>query len=149
MTETRERPAPRAEAYAPEAGPAPASAIIAGTEDEPTLAALATRFVRRAVPYRLFQLTQLALPLAVDLALRGWGRGAAWACAVAAFGAWGLADRWLARRVALPAPEPPEAARSRKLVRVVRAVAGTLATALPAALLLELFLRLLGNAPIS
>src|SRR5918911_5287796 len=62
---------------------------------EPTLAELLTRVVRTTVPLRLYQLLHLAFPLAVDFAFHGWWRPAAWATAVTAFGAWGLADRWL------------------------------------------------------
>jgi hypothetical protein len=45
---------------------------------EPTLAALATRLVRTTVPRRLYQVFHLALPVAIDLAMRGWWRGAGW-----------------------------------------------------------------------
>ena len=109
---------------------------------EPTLGALATRLVRTTVPRRLYQLFHLALPVAVDLAMRGWWRGAGWSLAISAFGAWGLADHWLA--------ESALDNRSRaRWVRVVRVVAGGLAIVPPIVLLLEAFLRLLGNAPIS
>jgi len=109
---------------------------------EPTLGAVATRFVRTTVPRRLYQLLQLALPIAVDAATRGWWRSAGWSLALAAFGAWGLADRWLAESAA----DNPSRAR---WVRVIRVAAGALAIAPPIVLLLEAFLRLLGKAPIS
>jgi hypothetical protein len=109
---------------------------------EPTLGALATRLVRTTVPRRLYQIFHLALPVAIDLGLRGWWRGAGWSLALASFGAWGLADRWLAES----APDNPARAR---WVRLVRVVAGALAIAPPIVLLLDAFLRLLGNAPIS
>src|SRR5688500_1801139 len=109
---------------------------------EPTLGALATRLVRRTVPRRLYQLFHLALPVAIDLAMRGWWRGAGWSLAIASFGAWGLADRWLADSAA----DNPSRAR---WVRVVRVIAGGLAILPPIALLLDAFLSLLGNAPIS
>jgi hypothetical protein len=115
-------------------GPEPASR-------EPTLAELTTRAVRGALPYRLAQLLQLAVPFAIDFAARGWWRAAAGALALAAFGAWGLTDRWLWTSRGGGWRE--------RLLRVGRAVTGTLATALPAGLLLEGFLRLLGKAPIS
>jgi hypothetical protein len=114
---------------------------------EPTLGELLTRAVRTTVPTRLYQLLHLAFPLAVDFAFRGWWRPAAWALAVTAFGAWGLADRWL-WTVAGDEYERP----SRWRVRVVtgaRLVAGATAATLSALLILELFLRLLGAAPIS
>lgn len=114
---------------------------------EPTLGEVLTRAVRTAVPTRLYQLLHLALPLAVDFAFRGWWRPAAAALAVTAFGAWGLADRWL-WNVSESAYEEdrrwPVA-----LARGARAVAGTAAAAVATVLALELFLRLLGNAPIS
>jgi hypothetical protein len=109
---------------------------------EPTLGALATHLVRTTVPRRLYQIFHLALPVAVDLAMRGWWRGAAWALAISAFGAWGLADHWMAESAA----DNPSRAR---WVRVVRVVAGALAIVPPVALLLDAFLSLLGNAPIS
>jgi len=109
---------------------------------EPTLAALATRFVRTTVPRRLYQILHLALPVAIDFAMRGWWRGAGWSLAIASFGAWGLADHWMAES----AVDNPARAR---WVRVVRVVAGGLAALPPIVLLLEAFLRLLGKAPIS
>jgi len=109
---------------------------------EPTLAALATRLVRTTVPRRLYRLFHLALPVAIDLGMRGWWRGAGWSLALAAFGAWGLADHWMAESAA----DNPSRAR---LVRVVRVIAGALAVVPPVVLLLEAFLRLLGKAPIS
>ncbi|HEX6051773.1 MAG TPA: hypothetical protein VFZ21_21040 [Gemmatimonadaceae bacterium] len=107
---------------------------------EPTLGELATRFVRTTVPRRLYQLLHLALPVAIDVALRGWWRTAGWSVAIAAFGAWGLADRWLADSAA----DYPQRAR---WVRGVRIVAGVLAVVPPIILMLEAFLRLLGDAP--
>jgi len=109
---------------------------------EPTLGALATHLVRTAVPRRLYQLFHLALPVAVDLAMRGWWRGAGWSLAIASFGAWGLADHWMAESAA----DNPSRAQ---WVRVVRVIAGGLAVLPPIVLVLELFLRLLGKAPIS
>lgn len=108
---------------------------------EPTLAAVLTHAVRTAVPTRLYQLLHLALPLAVDFAFRGWWRPAAAAVAVTAFGAWGLADRWLwnAAEDAQPGSWPT------RVVRLGRVVAGTLTATLAAVLLLELFLRALGD----
>ena len=109
---------------------------------EPTLGALATRLVRTTVPRRLYQVLHLALPVAVDLAMRGWWRGAGWSLAIASFGAWGLADHWMAES----AVDSPSRAR---WVRGIRVVAGCLAALPPVVLLLEAFLRLLGKAPIS
>jgi hypothetical protein len=112
------------------------------TAPEPTLGALATHFVRTTVPRRLYQVLHLALPVAIDFAMRGWWRGAGWSLAIAAFGAWGLADHWMAESAA----DNPSRAR---WVRVVRVIAGGLAVIPPVVLVLESFLRLLGNAPIS
>ena len=109
---------------------------------EPTLSVLATHLVRTTVPRRLYRLLHLALPVAVDLAMRGWWRGAGWSLAIAAFGAWGLADRGL---VESSADHPARA----RWVRVARFVAGGLAAIPPIILLLEQFIRLLGNSPIS
>jgi hypothetical protein len=110
------------------------------TAPEPTLGALATRFVRTTVPRRLYQLLHLALPVAIDFAVRGWWRMAGWSLALAAFGAWGLADQWLAESAA-------DNPRRAWWVRAARAGAGVLATVPPIVLLLEAFLRLLGDAP--
>jgi hypothetical protein len=110
---------------------------------EPTLARVLTHAVRTTVPTRLYQLLHLALPLAVDFAYRGWWRPAAAAVAVTAFGAWGLADRWLWTA--------EEEDRSRdwkvRVARLGRAIAGATAATLASLLLLEMFLRLLGAAP--
>jgi hypothetical protein len=138
------------------------AAVAREAAEEPTLAALATRVARTTVPHRLYLLAQLAIPVAADLAWRGWWRGAGGAVAVAAFGAWGLADRWLARRGAMEVesvdrattgddepPVPANVRRTAAVLRVVRGVAGALAIALPFLLLLDLFIRLLGTAPIS
>lgn len=109
---------------------------------EPTLGTLATRLVRTTVPRRLYRVLHLALPVAIDFGMRGWWRGAGWSLAIASFGAWGLADHWLAESAA----DNPSRAR---WVRVVRVIAGGLTVVPPAVLVLEAFLRLLGNAPIS
>jgi len=103
---------------------------------------LATRLVRTTMPRRLYQVFHLALPVAIDLAMRGWWRGAGWSLAIASFGAWGLADRWPAES----APDNPSRAR---WVQVVRVIAGGLVVVPPIVLVLEAFLRLLGSAPIS
>ena len=112
------------------------------TTAEPTLATLTTRFVRTTVPRRLYQVLNLALPVAIDFAMRGWWRGAGWSLAIASFGAWGLADHWMAES----AVDNPSRAR---WVRMIRVIAGALAVVPPVVLVLEAFLRLLGNAPIS
>ena len=114
--------------------------VAVDTAPEPTLGELATRFARTTVPRRLYQVLHLALPGAIDVALRGWWRTAGWSLAIAAFGAWGLADQWLAESAA----DNPQRAR---WVRPVRVVAGVLAAAPPIILVLEAFLRLLGDAP--
>lgn len=109
---------------------------------EPTLGALLTRFARTTVPERLYQLLWLGIPFAIDLGINGRWRAAAWGVAVAALGAWGVADRWLWRA-------PTRTVWQRRLVRIARATAGALAAGVSAILLIELFLRLLGKAPIS
>ena len=109
---------------------------------EPTLGAVLTHFARTAVPSRLYKLLQFGIPFALDFGLHGHWRAAAWGIAVASLGAWGLADRWL---FTTPVREGGRAT----LVRYARVVSGALAAGLSGILLVELFLRLLGNAPIS
>ena len=108
---------------------------------EPTLAAVATGYARRMVPSRAWLAMQLALPWAVDFAMRGWWRAGGACLAFSLAGAWGLLDQWLWRRDPTGTP--------RRIGRALRAVAGTLAVLLTAALLLDVFLELLGNSPIS
>jgi hypothetical protein len=122
----------------------PPGSVGGGPVAEPTLGEVLTRAVRTTVPTRLYQLLHLALPLAVDFAFRGWWRPAGWAVAVTAFGAWGLADRWLWNSATI------DEARSRwstRFARMARLIAGATAATLGAVLLLEVFLRLLGDAP--
>jgi len=108
---------------------------------EPTLGALLTSYARTSVPTRLYQLMQLGIPSAIDWGLHGHWRIAAVALALGSLGAWGLADRWL---------YGAEPGRPRtELMRCTRAITGTIAAVIPALLLIELFLRLLGTAPIS
>ena len=108
---------------------------------EPTLGALLTKYARTGVAARLYQMLQLGIPVAVDWGVHGHWRAAAAGLALAALGGWGLADRWLYEA---------EPGRSRtRLVRCARAMAGTLAALIPALLVMELFLHLLGSAPIS
>lgn len=109
----------------------------------PTLAEVLTTAVRTTVPTRLYQLLHLAFPLAVDFAFRGWWRAAATAVAVTAFGAWGLADRWLWNAI----EDDRLGGWAMRLARIGRAVAGTAAATLTSLLVLELFLRLLGSPP--
>ena len=101
-----------------------------------------TRLARTAVPERLYQLLWIGVPFAIDFGVHGWPRAAAWGVVVAALGAWGVADRRFSE-------QPATGGWRSGALRVIRAGAGTLAAALSAALLVERFLRLLGNAPIS
>jgi hypothetical protein len=114
------------------------------TAVEPTLAAELTRVVRTTVPTWLYQLLHLAFPLVVDFAYRGWWRPAVAAAALTAFGAWGLADRWLWHS---GEDGPASPAWMLRLARVGRAIAGTIAGMGAGLLLLELFLRILGSPP--
>lgn len=108
---------------------------------EPTLGSLLTHYARTTVPSRLYVLLQFGIPFALDFGLHGHWRPAAGGIAIAALGGWGLADRWLSAR--------DRADRHTQLMRWARALSGVIATAIPLAMLLALFLRLLGNAPIS
>ena len=119
-------------------------AVLDPSVGEPTLAALLTRAVRIPVPTWLYRLLHLAFPLAVEFAYRGWWRPATAAVAVTAFGAWGLADRWLwgsSEDISSPRPLAVRA------VRIGRAVAGAISATGAGLLLLELFVRVLGSAP--
>ena len=122
----------------------PDHAVVESTIDEPTLAAILTRAVRTTFPTRLYQLLQLALPLAVEFALQGWWRPAVGAMSLTAFGMWGLADRWLWQASGEGPQLHPETLR---LMKIGRAVAGTVAATGAGLVMLELFLRLLGAAP--
>ena len=112
-----------------------------GESTEPTLAAVATGYARRMVPSRAWLALQLALPWAVDFAMRGWWRAGGACLAFSLAGAWGLLDQWVWRREPTGTP--------RRIGHVLRIMAGTLAALITAGLLLDAFLRLLGNSPIS
>ncbi len=107
---------------------------------EPTLSVTLSQLVRSALPGRLPQLLQLAFPLALQFAAISWWRSAGWALAIAAFGSWGLAERWLADS------DHDESSR-RVPVRLARVAAATVSSVLTAALVLEGFLHLLGAPP--
>jgi hypothetical protein len=109
---------------------------------EQTLGELLTHYARTAVPARLYVLLQFGIPFALDFGLHGWHRTAALGVAVASLGGWGLADRWLFER-------PGAASFGAKLMRAARVGAGIVAATIPAALLIQLFLHLLGTSPIS
>jgi len=109
---------------------------------EPTLGAVLSNFARTTVPSRIYMLLQFGIPFALDFGLHGYRRAAAWGLAIAALGAWGLADRWLFTT-------PLREGRKATVMRYLRAVCGTAAAGISLALLIEIFLRLLGNAPIS
>lgn len=109
---------------------------------EQTLGELLTHYARTAVPARLYVLLQFGIPFALDFGLHGWHRTAALGVAIASLGVWGLADRWLFERAGA-------ATRRARLMRAARIGSGILAATIPAILLVQLFLRLLGNAPIS
>ena len=109
---------------------------------EPTLGALLTRIARTTVPARLYQLLWLGVPFAIDFGLHGAWRAAVAGVAVAALGMWGVADRWVWRA-------SEDSGRRARIACTMRAVAGAVAGTTAGVLLIELFLRLLGNAPIS
>lgn len=109
---------------------------------EQTLGELLTHYARTAVPARIYVLLQFGIPFALDFGLHGWRRTAALGLAVASLGGWGLADRWIF------AHRDDQRLRGR-FVRWGRAVTGILAAAIPTVLLIQLFLHVLGNAPIS
>jgi hypothetical protein len=107
---------------------------------EPTLSVTLSEQVRSALPGRLPQLLHLAFPLALQFAAIGWWRSAGWALAIAAFGSWGLADRWLANAA-------HDGSSLGGLVRLARAAAATVSSVVTVALVLEMFLHLLGAPP--
>lgn len=109
---------------------------------EPTLGALLTHYARTAVPSRLYALLQFGIPFALDFGLHGHWLAAIGGVFLAALGGWGLADRWLFEA------GMRNDGRAR-LVRVVRATSGALVAGLSLLFLVGVFLRLLGNAPIS
>lgn len=118
--------------------------VVVRTSDqrEPTLAEILTHFARTGVSDRLYMLMHLGFPVALDFGLHGYPHVAALGLALGSLGLWGLADRWLFARA-------DSAGLRTTLVRATRAVSGSLAVLTTAALLVELFLHVLGNAPIS
>jgi hypothetical protein len=125
-----------AEAQSPTASPEAFPAA------EPTLGQLMTHYARTAVPSRLYKLLQFGIPFALDFGLHGYWRAAMGGVAVAALGAWGLADRWL-----YDAGERYDGRT--KLTRYGRAASAAVAASLALLLFIALFLRLLGRSPIS
>jgi hypothetical protein len=119
--------------------PIPPTSVV--DAPEPTLATLLIDVVREGVPSRFYQLLQLGVPFGIQLATMGWWRSAGWGFTAAAFGAWALAER--AVRGADDPANPP------LRFRVLRWATAAVAAAIPAALLLELFIHLLGSSPIS
>lgn len=109
---------------------------------EPTLGAVLTNYARTAVPSRIYKLLQFGIPFALDFGLHGYWHAAAAGAAMSSLGAWGLADRWLFNT-------PERTGRLATLMRLGRVLAGAVSAALTAVLIILLFLRLLGNAPIS
>lgn len=109
--------------------------------EEPTLGALLERVVHTEPPVRFYQAAQLALPWSVYLAWLGWWRAAAITGAVGALGVWGMATRWVIA----------EHVHGWRLAaaRVARWSSALLGSAAAIATLLEIFLRLMGRAPIS
>jgi hypothetical protein len=120
-------------------GPSP----VVSSAPEPTLGELLTHFARTTVPSRLYKFLQFGIPFALDFGLHGYWRAAAWGVAIASLGAWGLVDRRLFTTA------PPSQREHDGLLRYARAITGSVAVAIPAILLIEIFLHLLGNAPIS
>jgi len=108
---------------------------------EPTLAALLGDIVRDVVPTRFYQLLQLGIPFGIQFATMAWWRSAGWAFGAAAFGAWALSER------ALRCADDP--ANAPFPMRALRSMAASVAAAIPAVLMLELFMHLLGNSPVS
>jgi hypothetical protein len=116
--------------------------IHANETSEPTLSALLTHYARTAVPAQLYLMLHLGIPVALEFGFRGWTRSAALGVALASLGAWGLADRWVFAHA-------EARGLGARFVRWARAATGALAAAIPAILLIRLFLHVLGNAPIS
>jgi hypothetical protein len=115
--------------------------IRTGDPDEPTLEAEARALVHGVLAGRLYQYLQLAVPLTIQLSMWGWWRCAGWSAVASLFGAWGLCDEALERRVAQSsATAAPEDAR---WLRVGRAIAGLAGGLTASALLLEAFGQLM------
>ena len=109
---------------------------------EPTLSELLTHFARTTVPSQLYKLLQFGIPFALDFGFHGHWRAAAWGAAIASLGGWGLLDRWLFTT-------PLAQRQHERIFRYGRVVCGSIAVVLPAILLIQIFLHVLGNAPIS
>jgi hypothetical protein len=97
--------------------------------------------VRAELPARFYQLLQLAVPFAVQFALGGRWRWAAWGAATSAFGIWGLCVQ--------RHDHGADAGWRLQALRVCRVACGTLAAVVALALMLEAFLHVMGPGPIS
>lgn len=116
--------------------------VVTRTGHEPTLGGMLRSVARAELPARYYQLLQLAFPLAGEFVALHWWRPAGWAFAVGAFGAWALVEQYLQREMEF-------GTQRHAVARAARAVAGLAAGGTALLLALELFLRLLGSAPIS
>jgi hypothetical protein len=104
---------------------------------DPTLGAVLRGVVVRTVPDRIFLLIQLAVPWAIQFARIGWWHSAAGMAAISAFGIWGMCEHRLMTNL--------DAGWRHVALRAIRMAGGVLAVGLTAALVLQQFLRLMGN----
>jgi hypothetical protein len=120
-----------------------ATQVTTPDREEPTLEAELRSLAHGCLAGRLYQCLELAMPLAVQLAVWGWWRSAGWSLVVSAFGAWGLCDQALERHAEqLSDRVTPRGAR---WLRAGRAVAGLAAGVTASALLMEAFGQLMGS----
>ena len=122
--------------------PSSSTDAAAPADAEPTLSALLRHHARTTIPSRLYMLLQFGIPFALDFGLHRYYFAAVGGVAMAALGTWGLTDHWL-----YAAPERHD--RRATLMRYLRFTSGMVAGGIAVLILLGIFLRLLGSAPIS
>jgi hypothetical protein len=131
--------------------------LMENRPDEPTLGDLLRSAVQARLATRLLQLLQFARPFAFLCSFLGWRRTSVLMYAISAFGIWPLFER---RRqeseteydtgfTSGNAPERTAVSQRREhpAAHVARIASGTVAATLSVGLALELFLRVMGDAP--
>jgi hypothetical protein len=118
----------------PKASPQPSA------DSEPTLGVVLRGLAARRPPRHLLEGVSVALPWAAYFGYLGLWRAAMLATALGSFGLWAVCDRW-----ARTAPTGWQ----RAIAAAGRGVTATVTASLLAALVLEVFFKVLGRGPVS